>query len=73
MSIEKFVIDFANAVEVDPESIDSTTVFKDLDNWDSMAVLTVIAMIDDEYKKSIGGDALNQAKTISDLWAIIQG
>ena len=73
MSIDKFVVNFANAIEIDPESINQETAFKDLDVWDSMAVLTVIAMVDDEYQKAIGGDAIKQAKTISDLWALIQG
>lgn len=72
MKIENFLIDFAEALEIDAASININTEYKELDVWDSMAALNLIAMVDDKYQTSIGGDSIEQAKTISDLWMLIQ-
>ena len=70
MSITKFLVDFSEAIELDPNTapLSPETVFKDLDCWDSMNALNVIAMVDDRYNRSIGGDEIEHSKTILDLW-----
>lgn len=73
MSLENFVSNFAEAIELDQSTITSETVFKDIESWDSMAVLNVIAMVDDVYQKSIGGDEIEKSITIADLWRKIGG
>ncbi len=73
MSLENFVKNFAEAIEVDLTSVSSETVFKDIDSWDSMAVLNIIAMVDDKYQKTIGGDEIEKSTSIADLWAKIEG
>ena len=44
------------------------TEFKELDEWSSLTALSVIAMVDDEYGKSIKGDLIRNSKTIQDLF-----
>ena len=63
--IEKFAEQFDDtAVELfTPE-----TEFKELDEWSSLTALSVIAMVDDEYGKSIKGDLIRNSKTIQDLF-----
>jgi acyl carrier protein len=73
MSLENFVSNFAEAIEIDASTITSETVFKDIESWDSMAVLNVIAMVDDLYQKSIGGDEIEKSITIADLWRKVGG
>ena len=72
MSLENFVSNFAEAIELNPSTITSETVFKDIESWDSMAVLNVIAMVDDLYQKSIGGDEIEKSITIADLWGKVE-
>ena len=71
MSLNAFVTEFANAVEVEAARIDAQSVFKNLENWDSLCALSVIAMVDEAYQVSIGGEELDSAETIGDLWAVI--
>ena len=63
--IEKFAEHFDDtAIELfTPE-----TEFKELDEWSSLTALSVIAMVDDEYGKSIKGDLIRNSKTIQDLF-----
>jgi acyl carrier protein len=73
MKVQDFVQNFAEAIEVDVASLAPETIFKDIDSWDSMAVLNIIAMVDDKYQKTIGGDEIEKSSTISDLWGKIEG
>lgn len=66
--IEKFAEQFD---ETEISEFSSNTSFKDLDEWDSMVALSVIAMIDEEYEKTINGDDIKKANTIKELLAIV--
>jgi acyl carrier protein len=41
--------------------------FRQLDEWSSLASLSVIAMIDEEYDRTVNGTMLRDCKTIGDL------
>lgn len=68
MSFENFQKNFAEAIEIPEGSISQDCEFKKLDIWDSMNALNVIAMIDVNYNKTIGGDEIEQSTTLLDLW-----
>ena len=46
--------------------------FKNLDEWSSLMALSIISMIDEEYDISIGGSDIRNAKTIEDLYRIVE-
>lgn len=72
MKISEFIEKFAEALDVmDPSMLCSQTKFKELDEWSSLAVLSVIAMADEEYHKEIEGGEIKKAKTIQDLFELI--
>ena len=64
---ERFIELFKETLEIEENSISRDTVFRDLDQWDSMAFLSVIAMIDEEYDVVIEGNDFIKLKTIGDL------
>lgn len=69
MDINEFIENFAEQLdETDPAEIKEDTVFKELDEWSSMTVLSVIAMIDDEYDVQIKGNDIRAVETIKDLF-----
>ncbi len=68
---EQFIPQFAEALETDPAQLSADTEFKNLSTWDSLAALSVIAMIDEQYGASIGGDDLERARTLADLWQAV--
>ena len=71
MSDELFIARVAEAIECDVSLLTMQSRFKDIENWDSMAALSVIAMADEFYGKSISGEDLKSATTVADLLSII--
>ncbi len=73
MKLEDFVKRFAEEFEETPaEKISAETHFRKLDEWDSLLVLSVISMIDDEYDVVVTGADIRSCNTVNDLFKIIQ-
>ena len=71
--MEQFIKNFAAQFEDTDESVfTSETKFRELDEWSSMLVLSVIAMIADEYDVPMMGDDIRKAETIGDLFEIVK-
>ena len=54
-----------------PESIELSTVYKDLDEWSSLLVMSVIAMVKMEYGKTVTGTEIRHCNTVEDLFNAI--
>ncbi len=71
MDIQGFIEKFAEAIEVeDVKGLSADTEFRSLDEWSSLAVLSLIAMFDEEYEKEIGGKELKGSVTLGDLYEL---
>lgn len=73
MELHEFVKAFA--AEFEKTSVDlftPQTIFKQLDEWDSLTVLSIISMVDDKFEKTITGADLRACSTIEDLYKFIQ-
>ncbi len=64
---EKFISLFKDTLEVNVQDINLATKFRDLENWDSLTFLSVLAMIDEEYDVVIEGNDFQRLQTIEDL------
>jgi acyl carrier protein len=72
MNIQEFIENFAAQFdETEPEAFTAETRFKDLDEWSSLAALSIIAMVDDEYDVIIKGNDILGSDTIQDLFNIV--
>lgn len=72
MEINEFIEKFVEAIECEsPENITAETKFRDLEEWSSLATLSVIALADEEYGVELGANEMRQANTIQDLFDII--
>jgi len=58
--------------EIDPSVVSMETEFKQLDGWSSMVALMLIAMVDEKYGKKLTGKDIKEARTVSDLFEVIQ-
>lgn len=58
--------------DIDTSNFSALTDFKDNDEWNSLLVLSVIAMVDEEYGIIIASDDIRQAKSIGDLYSIVK-
>jgi acyl carrier protein len=72
MDIDTFSRQFAEAIEIPVERVQATSQFKQFDVWDSLCVLTIIAMVDTDYGVSIGGNDLENASTVEDLFNLVR-
>jgi acyl carrier protein len=71
-SVDEFVRNFESAVEgIEPGSLNPDTEFTTLEEWDSLAALSVLAMVDAEYETEISGNELRNSKTLRDLFTIV--
>lgn len=72
MEIKEFIQNFADQLD-DTEAgvLKPETEFRQLDDWSSLAALSIIAMVDEEYGVAIGSETFKQAKTIQDLFNLI--
>ena len=65
--MEKFIEKFAEAIEREGK-IKMEDNFRDYDEWSSLAYLSVIAMMDEEYDTQIEEAQFKQLKTVQDLY-----
>lgn len=54
-------------LECDEGTLQPSTVLDELDEWDSMAKLSLIVLMDDECGKSLTGDDIKAFVTIQDI------
>jgi acyl carrier protein len=64
---DKFIELFKKTLDIQDAQIDLYTKFRDLENWDSLSFLSVLAMIDEEYDVIIEGNDFRRLVTIGDL------
>ncbi len=68
MNTSEFIDKFAEALEIDNASeLNETTEFRNLDEWDSLAYLNIIAMLDEEYEIQIETPEFKKLRTIGDI------
>lgn len=67
MEMNVFIEKFAEAVDMEVEGLIPETIFRELEEWDSLSYLSVIAMMDEEYECQIETAEFKQLKTLADL------
>lgn len=72
MDTTAFLEQMKDVLDVDDRELDLNDVFTEYDEWDSLAYLSTIAMIDDEYGVVINANEFRQLKTLGDLVKAIE-
>ncbi len=73
MDTSKFIEQFAEALEIeDASALSVVTEFRNLDEWDSLAYLNIIAMLDEEYDLQIENAVFKKLATIGDIITYIE-
>lgn len=68
MNVQNFIEKFAEAIDVEATELTAETEFRTLEEWDSVAYISVIAMMDEEYDIQI---EMPIFKTLKTLGAIV--
>jgi len=73
MKTENFIKDFAEAIDFENASeLTKEIEFRKLEEWDSLAYLNVIAMLDEEYDCQLEMAEFKKFKTIDDIIEYIE-
>ena len=57
---------------LDVEEVKPEDVLKDFDGWDSLAILSVLAMADAKYGVSIKAEEIRSVVTVEDLARLVE-
>ena len=68
--MNEFLSQIATILEV--EQVSATDDLKAFAQWDSLAVLSVIAMLDAKYGVNLRAADLTPVKSAGDLWGLVQ-
>lgn len=72
MDIAEFIQKIENEIEeLKPGTLKAETEFTSLEEWSSMHVLILIALIDSDYGVTINGEDLQKCKSVQDLYNIV--
>jgi acyl carrier protein len=73
LDLNTFIEHFAAQFEdTDAATITANTVFRELEEWDSLIALSLIAMADEEYQVKLTGDDIRSSKTVAELFEKIK-
>ena len=73
MDIKEFISNFAEQFDdMDAGALTPETEFRQLEDWNSLVAISVIAMVDEEYDVTIKGDDIRNSKTIEDLFNTVK-
>jgi|ADurb_Gel_03_Slu_FD_contig_21_5165883_length_1929_multi_4_in_0_out_0_3 acyl carrier protein len=70
--MDKFIELIAEALEKEVGSVNSNDIFRDFPEWDSLAHLTVISLIDEEYGMVIPREEFGKMQTLAEVYDYIQ-
>lgn len=57
----------ADSMEMNVEELSQDMVLEEIENWDSIAVLSIIAVINDKFNRFPSADEIHTYKTVGDL------
>ena len=72
MNVQDFIEKFAEAIDIETTELTTDTEFRTLDEWDSVAYISVIAMMDEEYDIQIEMPTFKTLKTIGAIAEYIE-
>ena len=56
-----------NALELEEGTLSENTLLSDIENYNSMAKLTLIVLCDDEFNKKLTGEQINAFRKVKDI------
>jgi acyl carrier protein len=72
MNRKEFLNKLEEILELDDNTLNGNETLLDMEAWDSLAYLSVIAMADEEFDIIIEGKKLEHVSTVSDLIKLVE-
>jgi acyl carrier protein len=71
MDEKSFMTNMEEMLEVDAGSLKATVELTSLEQWDSLAFVSFLAMADSKYGVRVAPSELRQCKTVGDLMKLV--
>lgn len=69
---DQFLKKVKETLEIEDRDLQFSDNFKDYDEWDSLNLLSIIAMIDEDYGVVIDSNAMSKIQTLDELFQLIE-
>ncbi|MBN2018183.1 MAG: acyl carrier protein [Candidatus Cloacimonetes bacterium] len=66
-----FFDELKETLEIEDIHLKEDTILTELDEYDSLAILSIIALIDEKFNKKISGQDFQSINTVNDLMRLI--
>ncbi|MDA7676991.1 acyl carrier protein [bacterium] len=70
-SKDEFTSQLADALDIDPAKFQPDLCLEDIE-WDSLAIISTIAIVDSVYGKMLNGEKVQNCQTFADLLFLIE-
>lgn len=71
MKVNEFIEELKETLELEDIELNEDTNLKDLEEYDSLSVLSIIAMIDEKFGKKLSGQDFQSITTVMSLIELI--
>ena len=71
MNKTEFINQIADILEIEPINLSGAEILEEIGNWDSLSIISFVAMVDTELKIIVDPEKLKNAKTINDLIELV--
>jgi acyl carrier protein len=71
MNKHQFTCAVAEILEISPEGLSGQEELESIGNWDSLSIISFVAMVDADLNQSIDPEKLKQARTLDDLASLV--
>lgn len=71
MDKKAFIAAVAEILEIDPAPLTGEEKLDDIGNWDSLSVISFVAMVDSDMGQIVDAEKMKEAKTLNDLAALV--
>lgn len=71
MNKSDFLLALDELLELSPGTLNGTETLDSYENWDSLAVISFIALADEKFSIVVGSEAIAKAQTVNDLLQLI--
>lgn len=71
MKKEEFIQELEEILEIEDSKIEMKTNLKDLKEFDSLSILSIIALLDEKFGKALTAEQLNSITTVESLMELI--
>lgn len=71
MKVSEFLEELKDRLELEDVELNEDTNLKDLEEYDSLSVLSIIAMIDENFEKKLSAQDFQSITTVKSLMELI--